>query len=160
VPVEKKGNDFDFRQELQRLRNDERGIERDLVRLNRDLAKISSLHSISRSPTLSRNPTSRLSAIAEENLSIPPIEKPKIILRRSSSTNTNRTSIHHLIPIQKRSSMIKTNPYNEQSFALSKPSFQQVIAKTSDDRLYHQYHAHIINQQKRLVEQKLKQFLH
>jgi len=56
--------------------------------------------------------------------------------------------------------MIKTNPYNEQSFALSKPSFQQVIAKTSDDRLYHQYHAHIINQQKRLVEQKLKQFLH
>jgi len=74
--------------------------------------------------------------------------------------NTSRTSINNLIPIQKRSSIIKTNTHNEQFHSILKPSFQQVIAKTSDDRLYRQHHAHIINQQRRLVEQKLKQFLH
>ncbi len=151
-------HDLYFRQELQRLRSDERDVERDLIRLNRDLAKISSFRSISRSPSFTRNQTSRLASIAEENSStLPIIEKPKVILGRSSSLNTNRNSVNHLIPIQKRLSPIKNE---QQSHSLPKYNFQQVIAKTSDDRLYLQHHAHIINQQKRLIEQKLKQFLH
>lgn len=142
------------------MRSNERGVERDLIRLNRDLAKITSLPAIRRSPSLTRNPTSRLSSIAEENSPIPTLEKPKLIIGRSTSLHSNRTSIYHLIPIQKRSSMTKPNPHTEQTHSLPKHSFQQVIAKTGDDRSYLQHHAQIINQQRRLVEQKLKQFLH
>ncbi len=148
-----------FRQELQRLQSDERGVERDLIRLNRDLAKISSLHSIIRSPrSMPTDQISRLSSIPEENSYLPMIEKRKSVVARSSSINSNRTFLKHFIPIQKRSAMIKTNPYNEQSYSLPKYSLQQLIAKTSDDRAYLQQHAHTINQQKRLIEQKLKKF--
>jgi hypothetical protein len=100
---------------------------------------------------------SRLSSIPEENSYLPMIEKRKSVVARSS-INTNRTFLKHFIPIQKRSAMIKTNPYNEQSYSLPKYSLQQLIAQTSDDRSYLQQHAHTINQQKRLIEQKLKKF--
>jgi hypothetical protein len=101
-----------------------------------------------------------LAPISEEHSPLPIIEKPKLSLRRTSSMNPRRTSSNYLIPIEKRSSIIKTNPYNEQSHLFPKYSFQQVIAKTSDDHSYFQHHAQIINQRKRLVGQKLKQFLH
>ncbi len=133
-----------FRQELQRLRSDERGVERELQRLNRDLGKLSILPSISRSPSIPQ--TSRLSIITEENFSTPIFDKPKIILRNSSNINSHR----NLVPIKKQSSMSKPR-------SLPKPSIQRLIAKTSDDR---QQHADIIEQQKRLVELRLKQFLH
>src|SRR5689334_15820579 len=104
---------------------------------------MSLIHSINRSPSLSRNPTSRLPSITEENSSLPLIEKPKSVVGRSLSIKSNRTLMNHLIPIQKRSSMIKTNPYNEQSHSLPKHTFQRIIAKTTDDRLYFQQHSYI-----------------
>jgi hypothetical protein len=79
------------------------------------------------------------------------------MLQRSSSINSHRTPLKHLIPIPKASSIRKSHILNEQPHLLPKPNFQRLIAKTSDDR---QQHGHFIEQQKRLVEQRLKLFLH
>jgi hypothetical protein len=68
--------------------------------------------------------------------------------------NSSRTSVTHATPIGKR------NPPKGHYHRLRRNSFQQNIAKTSDDRPYLQQHAQIINQEKRLIEQKLKEFLH
>jgi hypothetical protein len=145
-----------FRQELQRLRNN----ERDLIRLNRDLVKIAPLPSISQFPSshqskeLSRKQTPRLSSIAEEN-------SPVSIIGRSSSLSPSRASINYPTDVvQTRSLMNKNDSQHEHLNWLRKYSFPRVVAKTSDDRLNREQHQYIINQQKRLLEQKLQQFLH
>jgi hypothetical protein len=68
--------------------------------------------------------------------------------------------VNQIIPIQKRSLIGKRNSNIENHQRLRRNSFQHDIAKTSDDRSYFQQHAQTINQEKRLIEQKLKEFLH
>ncbi|CAF0896083.1 unnamed protein product [Rotaria sp. Silwood1] len=155
------------KQELQHLRSDKLDVERDLIHLNRDPVKISSSSSpaISQSSLLyqnknsSENPKLRLSLITEENSSICIMEKPTSVPRYSSLINRSQISRNHIIPIKERSSINKINSNYQHDRWLRKYSFQQNIAKTSDDRFYLQQHAHSINQQKRLIEQKLKEFL-
>ena len=127
-----------FRQELQRLRDDERLVERDLMRINRDLAKTTSLPSASRSPASIRNQSIRLSVIAEERSSVSISDQPKNAFERLNSIRSPRIRPKYLTPIPKRSTMMKSNPSNDLSHVLPKQSFQQLIAKTSDDRLPHQ----------------------
>ena len=127
-----------FREELQRLRDDERLIERDLMRLNRDLAKTTSLPPISRSPALLRNQAARLSAIAEERSSISNCGPIKTPLERSISIRSPQPRSKHLIPLSRRSMLLKSNPSIEPSHIIPKQTFQQLIAKTSDDRLPYQ----------------------
>lgn len=126
-----------FRLELQRLRDDERLVERDLMRLNRTIAKTTSLPPISRSPASIRNQNARLSAIAEERSSITNFEPVKFPLERSISIRSSRMPSKHLIPLARRSTMMKSNSSIEPSHVVPKQTFQQLIAKTSDDRLPH-----------------------
>ncbi|CAF3391406.1 unnamed protein product [Rotaria sp. Silwood1] len=95
----------------------------------------------------------------QENSSICIMEKPTSVPRYSSLINRSQISRNHIIPIKERSSINKINSNYQHDRWLRKYSFQQNIAKTSDDRFYLQQHAHSINQQKRLIEQKLKEFL-
>ncbi|CAF2377421.1 unnamed protein product [Rotaria sp. Silwood2] len=158
--TESKDLNWRRKQELQHLRSGEHNGERDLIHLNRDPVKISSSPSISQSSLLYQNKKSRLSSITEENSLTRIIENPTSALGRSSLINRSQTSQNHIIPIQKRSPMNKINSSYQHDRWLRKYSFQQNIAKTSDDRFYLQQRAHLINQQKRLIEQKLKEFLH
>ncbi len=112
------------------------------------------LPSISQSPLFYRHHTPRLSSIAEENSSLPIIDKPESVRRQVLSVSPSRTSLNQIKPIRKKSSN------NEHSHSLSKQSLQRVIAKTSDDHRFLQQHTHMINQQNRFIEQKLKEFFH
>ena len=105
-----------------------------------------------------------LSSITEEDILTSPIENPKIIIKRSTSLNVIRNSSlslsQYLTPNEKRLALIKSDSLNEKLHLLPKQSFQQAIARTSDNRLPIQHNAYSINQQKRLVEHKLKQVFH
>ncbi|CAF1491024.1 unnamed protein product [Adineta steineri] len=146
-----RGLNWQYKHELQRLESDQRHLKRFSV----DLAKMSLLPSISQSSSFHRNHTPRLSAIIEETPSLPIIETAKIRQRCSLPVSSNQIK-----PTQQRSSMSKINFSNEHSHSVCKQYLQQVVAKTSDDRSYFQQHAYLINQQKRMIEQKLKEFLH
>lgn len=126
------------REELQRLRDDERLIERDLIRLNRDLAKTKSLPPINRAPASIRSQAARLSAIAEERSSISTFDPIKTPLERSISIRSPQTRSRYLIPLSRRSMITKSNPSIEPLHVVPKQTFQQLIAKTSDDRVPYQ----------------------
>ncbi|CAF1248647.1 unnamed protein product [Rotaria sordida] len=155
-----------YKQELSYLQSDKHDNERGLIHLNSDPIKISSCPSINQSSLVYQNKNSslnhkqRLSSISEENSLIRIIEKSPSVLGCSSLINQSQTSRNHIIPIHERSSMNKINSSQQHDRWLRKYSFQQNIAKTSDDRFFLQQRSHLNNQQKRLIEQKLKEFLY
>jgi len=148
-----KGLTWQCKQELQRLRSDERDIRRDLIRINRDLARVTSLPPLSRKFSILRVQNSRLSSIIEENNVTNSTED----IRKSTEGNTtSQTSVTRLPPIKRKSSSSINGEHESSSL---KPMIRQIIAKTSDNRLHLQLHADRMEKQKRLIEQKLKQFL-
>ncbi|CAF2111779.1 unnamed protein product [Rotaria magnacalcarata] len=154
-----------YKQELQRLRSNERDVELDLIRLNRDLFKtISSSMSqksslVGQSKESTRKNKPRLSSITEENSSTQFAEKSKQYLGCLSSLSQSETARNSTIAIQERSATHKINSMHKHNHWLCKYSFQRDIVKTSDDYMYLQKRAHLVNQQKQLFNQKLKKFL-
>ena len=119
-----------------------------------------SLPSIGQLSLFYRNQEHRLPSIIEEYSSLPKIERSQPSPRHSLTINSPPSSSRHTKPVQTQSSMSKINSDAKYSHLLWKQSFQQVIAQTSDDRPYLQNHARLINQEKRSVERKLKDFFH
>lgn len=151
-----------FRQELQRLESSERGVERDLIRINRDLARISVISPLDHSPIpnqtndLPQIPSTPSLPNINTNSTVQASSKRKFILGRSVSVTTSRTSIAHMMPAhQKRFSLNQASSFHEKPCPIDK----QTIPKTKEDRPYLQQHAHIIDQEKQKIEQKLKEFL-
>ncbi|CAF3573165.1 unnamed protein product [Rotaria socialis] len=154
-----------YKQELQRLRSDERDAERDLIRLNRDWFTTISSSTSRQSSLVGQNKEStrknkpRLSSITEENFSIPFAKNSKQYLGCLSSLSQREATGNSTIPIQERSTTHKINSMHKHNHWLCKYSFQRDIVKTSDDHMYLQRHAHLVNQQKQLFDQKLRKFL-
>lgn len=151
-----------FRQELQRLQSDEREFERDLERYNRDLAR-PSYSSLLEHPQLSdpnkeffRSQTPRWSLTSDNNSPIPTERRTRIIIGHTLSMNTPRTSVDRFTPISpKRLSINRISSFNTKSPLISR----RINSTTSNIRPSFQQHADSINQQKREIEQKLKEFL-
>ncbi|CAF1028865.1 unnamed protein product [Adineta ricciae] len=140
---------------LQRLKTHEQDIKQD--KLNQTRMSLPSIGQLSLSY---RNQDHRLPCITEEYSSLPKIERSQLNLRHSLTVNSPPSSSRHKKTVQTRSSMSKINSDAKYSHLLWKQSFQQVIAQTSDDRSYLQNHARLMNQEKRSVERKLKDFFH
>ncbi|CAF3381539.1 unnamed protein product [Rotaria sp. Silwood1] len=152
---------FIFRQELQRLENNERDIERDLMRLNRDLARIAFSSPLGQSsvPNENHDPsqvqTGNLSSTTNINPTAPILPKTKLDLERSISVGTSRATVGLMTLIhQKRLSLNQTNSFNERS-SIDKPIF----SKANEERPYLQQHGLMMDREKRKIEQKLKLFL-
>lgn len=152
-----------FRQELQRLESDEREAERDLKRFNRDLARPSYSSLLDQNPLSDQNkdfyrlPTPRWSLSSDINSPNQTPRNSKVILGRTFSICTNPATVDRFTPVnQKRSPINKTNSLNDRYPWMSK----RINGATNENRPYFQQHADSINQQKREIEQKLKQFLH
>ncbi len=155
---------FCFRHRLQRLENDEREAERDLVRLNHDLARVSvsslSNRRLSSRPSthFSRSSTPRISIPIDPNLIIEPSsQRTHILLERPMSVYPSGTSIDRLTPMDyKRLSLGKTHLLDRRSPWISK----QIQLKFNENRSDHRFYVDSINEQKREIEEKLKVFLH
>jgi hypothetical protein len=130
------------------------------MKLNRDLARISILPSIGRSPSiqpnrdLSRSQTPRFSSINDVNSTVASPQKSKVLPGRPFTINTSRITINLLT--SRRSSITKLNSFKETPPWVRK----QPILETNENRPYFQLHAHEISRQNREIEQKLKEFLH
>ncbi|CAF5144795.1 unnamed protein product, partial [Rotaria sp. Silwood1] len=105
-------------QELQRLENNERDIERDLMRLNRDLARIAFSSPFGQSSVLNENhdpsqiQTGNLSSTTNINPTVPILPKTKPDLERSISVGTSRATVGLMTLIhQKRLSLNQTNSF-------------------------------------------------
>lgn len=147
-----------FRHRLQRLENDEREAERDLIRLNHDRIR-ASLSSIS-NRALSSRPSTQLFRSRTPRLSTP-IDS---LIQRSSRTkllferpfSVNRTSIDRFIPSDgKRLSNSTVNSMTKKFPWICKP----MQSNFDENPSYLRVHVDSINQQKRDIEQKLKEFL-
>ncbi|CAF1108621.1 unnamed protein product [Rotaria magnacalcarata] len=157
-----RGLNWQCKQELQRLQSSERNVERDLIRLKRDLARVSFSSSLNQCPLpLENNDITQVQS--EQALTVSGINSPvqspqkgRIILGRSISINGPRTSAGRLSPIhQKRFSLNQPVSISEKSLIEKQPNW-----KGNEDRSNLQKHAVIIDQEKREIEQKLKLFLH
>jgi len=132
------------------------------MRLSRDLAR-PSVTSLLDQNSLShqnkdyfRSPTPRGSIHMEINSTIQRPQTTRLLLGRSLSISTNRTTNDRFTPITgQRPSINKTNPFNEKFPWMSK----HTNSKSNEKHLYLQIHRASINQQKREIEEKLKQFL-
>ncbi|CAF0765279.1 unnamed protein product [Rotaria sp. Silwood1] len=156
-----RGLNWQRKQELQRLENNERDIERDLMRLNRDLARIAFSSPLGQSsvPNENHDPsqvqTGNLSSTTNINPTAPILPKTKLDLERSISVGTSRATVGLMTLIhQKRLSLNQTNSFNERS-SIDKPIF----SKANEERPYLQQHGLMMDREKRKIEQKLKLFL-
>ncbi|CAF2393721.1 unnamed protein product [Rotaria sp. Silwood2] len=156
-----RGLNWQCKQKLQRLENNERDIERDLIRLNRDLARIALSTSVGQSPVSNEDndplqvQTEPLSSTTSINSMVQTSPKTKLILGRSISMNTSKTTTGHLTPLhQKRLSLNQTSSCNERSPWIDKQTF----SKVNEERPYLQQHGLIIDREKRKIQQKLKCF--
>ncbi|CAF0751652.1 unnamed protein product [Rotaria sordida] len=157
-----RGLDWQRKQELQRLENHERDIERDLIRLNRDLARIALPSSVGQSALPNENndflqvETAQLSSTININPTIQTSSKTKLILGRSISINTSKPTASRLTSVhQKRLSLNQTNSFNERSSSIDKQTF----VKTHEERSNLQHHGLMMDREKRKIEQKLRLFL-
>jgi hypothetical protein len=135
-------------------------VERDLIRLNRDLTRIAlssargqSL-SLNQNKDLSRSPTPRL--LLPDDIR-PTSQRTKLSARCSFPLTPNTpTTVNRFSPIyRQRSPSSKMNPYNEKSPWVRR----QTISQADETRSYHHHHIRTMHQQQQDIEQKLKQFL-
>ncbi|CAF1065664.1 unnamed protein product [Adineta steineri] len=125
-----KGLNWQYKQQLKRLKSDECDIERDLIRLSRDLRKIS-VSTLSDEILSSRqNQDFYSTQTSQEN-------------KRSLLKSTNQVTVPFSIPINQKQSSLnnKTSPWKH----------KQIISKSHQNHSYRQKHR---------VEQKPKKFLH
>jgi len=140
------------------LKSIERDIERDLMRLNHDLTRIALSSSFGR--LLSVRPNKNLSPIQIPSLSFPANinstsqtpQKTKLLLERSLVISTSRVAINRFTSIDHTNKICSVN---ERLPWIHK----QIISQANENRSYFQQHTHIINQEKLIIEQKLKEFL-
>jgi len=140
------------------LKSIERDIERDLMRLNHDLTRIALSSSLG--GLLSVRPNKNLSPIQIPSLSVPANinstsqtpQKTKLLLERSLLISTSRVAINRFTSIDHTNKICSVN---ERLPWIHK----QIISQANENRSYFEQHTHIINQQKLIIEQKLKEFL-
>lgn len=133
------------------------------MRLNHDLTRISLSSSLSQHPlphennSYSRSQTPRLSLPIDANPTTQTPQKTKLLRGRSQSITPSRITMDHFTSInRKRSSLGKTNSFNEKFPWM----FEHINSKSIENHSYLQQHVDSINQQKREIEAKLKLFLH
>ncbi len=103
----------------------------------------------------SRSSTPRGSIPIEINSTLQRAQTTKLLLGRTLSISTNTTMDRFTPVTRERTSINKTNPFNEKFPWMSK----HTNSKSNEKHLYLQIHRASINQQKREIEEKLKQFL-
>lgn len=144
------------------MQSNERDVERELMRLKRELGRASYSSTLTQNSAknengdTSKSQMGQLPVVGGVNPHKQSPRKRKIVLRRSISVGVTGPTGGQALPFQqKRFSLNQPSTVTDRSW-LEKPA----NGKSKEDRSCLQQHALIMDQQKRLIEQKLKHFLH
>ena len=143
------------------MENDEREAERDLIRLNHERVR-ASIGSLSNRELLPR-PSTHDIRFQSPRLSMPVdalahrLSRTKSFFERPASVYPNQTPINRFIPLDlKRLSISTINSINNRSPRV----YKQMKLKLDEHHPHLRVHVASINQEKRDIEHKLKEFLH